>query len=343
MEKQDSIIEVDEQFDPWLEVARAWEKKEKLQRRVLKFEDEIGLIKFQIEMLIPANVPEMKSISLYWDESSQFEIEIGPATTIPHSALTRDDTTALLSHSYGHRWKVEELGHIALFRAVDMDIASLMRESLLSIPPESTDDPVGLLRDLQSHGHPYLFEKWLSAKPFQQSIRKPHKDYQNFSSDQPFVALKEWPIRSNFLHPVQNLATERREKKYFTVLPRSLLQIDPLPMSLSQFALLMPSLLHKVQVQLVVAKLCATILSEVEILDFEIIRTAISAPVAQEQHDYQKLELLGDSALKFFVSTFVASKCKRFQLALYWAEDVSIYANFQYLQILIGRKVTYPL
>jgi hypothetical protein len=66
--------------------------------------------------------------------------------------------------------------------------------------------------------------------------------------------------------------------------------MDPLPIALSQFSLLMPSLLHKVQIQLVVAELRAMVLSEVDILDFDLTRTAISAPVAREQDNYQKLE-----------------------------------------------------
>jgi dsRNA-specific ribonuclease len=172
-------------------------------------------------------------------------------------------------------------------------------------------EPIGLLRDVQDRGHPYLFQKWLSTKPQQQSIQKPDKDYETFPGDQPFVALKRWSIRSDFLHPVQGSATDRGGTEYFKVLPQTRLTMDPLPMAISQFGLLIPSLLHQVQVQLVVAELCATVLSEVEISDLELVRTAISTPVAREQDNYQKLEFLGDSVLKFLVSTFAASKCKQ--------------------------------
>jgi dsRNA-specific ribonuclease len=99
--------------------------------------------------------------------------------------------------------------------------------------------------------------------------------------------------------------------EYFKVLPQTRLTMDSLPMAISQFGLLIPSLLHKVQVQFVVAELCATVLSEVEISDLELVRIAISTPVAREQDNYQKLEFLGDSVLKFLVSTFAASKCKQ--------------------------------
>ena len=312
MEKQVSLVEVRQQFNPWPAVARAWEHKEKLQRRVLTVKDEAGSTKCQIKMLVPAKVPNMKAIRIYFSYSSEWKIEIGPATTIQHSLLTADDTTALLSLSYGHRWEVERLRHIVLFKVVDVDIDSFLKEDLSSISTDRTDDTITLLRDPQNYGHPYLFHKWLSTKPPLKSIQKPHKDHEKFPPDQLFVAVKKWSHRSDFLHPIAPyLATnEGPLAEYFTVFPRSLLKIDTLPTAISQFGLLVPSLLHNIEVQLVVGELCATVFSEIEIPDLELIRTAISAPVAREQENYQKLEFLGDSVLKFFTSIFAASKCK---------------------------------
>ena len=319
MGKQDSIIEVREQFNPWPGIARAWQNRERIQKRVLTLKDEASLEKCQIEMLIPTNLQNMSPILVYWDNSHQWKIEIGPALAIQHSGLPQDDTSALLSHTYGHRWNVEQLRHVVLFKAIDFEISSLLRGNMLSLPQGGIDDPVGLLRDMQHGGHPYLFQSWLSTKPLQQSIQKAHKDYESFLVDQPFIALKKWSSRSDFLHPVQSSTTDRPGVEYFKVLPQSRLVIDPLPLAISQFGLLIPCLLHKVQVQLVVAELCATVLSEVEILDFDLVRTALSAPVAREQDDYQKLEFLGDSVLKFLVSTFATSKCKQSNLILFIA------------------------
>jgi dsRNA-specific ribonuclease len=318
MEKQDSITEVREQFKPWLGVARAWEREEQIQRRVLTLKDEAGLTKCQIEMFIPANLPNMKSILIYWDAANKLEIEIGLTTTIQHLVLIRDDTRALRSHSYGHRFQIEQLGHVAVFKATNTEISSMLERNMPLTPQDRMDESVGLLRDAQNHGYPYLFQSWLPTKPLQQFIQKPHKDHDTFAQDQPFVALKKWSIRSDFLHLVQGSEADMREIEYFTVLPQTRITLDPLPIAIFQFGLLIPSLLHKVQIQLVVAELCATVLSEVEILDLELVRTAISTPVAREQDNYQKLEFLGDSVLKFLVSIFAASKCKQ-SIVLYFA------------------------
>jgi hypothetical protein len=126
MEKQDSIIEVQEQFNPWPGVARAWENKEKIQQHVLTLKDEAGLTKCKIEMLIPVNLPNMKPILLYWDTSHEWQLEVGSVTIIHHAGLIQDDTKALLSHSYGHRWQIEQLRHVVLFKATDLEISSLL-------------------------------------------------------------------------------------------------------------------------------------------------------------------------------------------------------------------------
>src|SRR6202044_1552745 len=163
-------------------------------------------------------------------------------------------TATLLSLSYGYRWEVEEMRQVVLFKAEDMDISQKRLGGRPLCPQDHMDDSVGLLRDPQNRGHPYLFHSWLSTKPPIQLIQNPHKEYESLSKDQPFVALKKWSRRSDFLHAVvrdpgaDKLSTE----KYFSVLPQSSLRVDILPMVYSQFGLLVPSVLHKVEVQLVV-------------------------------------------------------------------------------------------
>jgi len=46
MDSQDSIIEVQEQFNPWLGVVLAWESKEKIKRRIFTLKDEADLKKW---------------------------------------------------------------------------------------------------------------------------------------------------------------------------------------------------------------------------------------------------------------------------------------------------------
>jgi hypothetical protein len=105
------------------------------------------------------------------------------SNSIENFELRRYDMTALLSNSFSHRWQIEQLRHITLFKATDMDIASLLQEDLPSIPQDHIDEPVCLLGVVQSHGHPYLFNKLLSTKLLRQLIRKPRKNFESFSQD----------------------------------------------------------------------------------------------------------------------------------------------------------------
>jgi ERCC4-related helicase len=310
MEKEDSIVEVHEQFNPWLSVARAWKSKKRLQRRDLTLKDQYGLVKCKIDMTIPADLPDMGPVLIHWDASTEWSVEIGSPRKMQHSQLTEDHTTALLSLAYGHRWDVDDMRQVVLFKAIDIDISEKRLESVWFSNQDCMDDSVGLLRDPQNCGYPYLFHSWPPTKPSIRSMQAPHKEYENVPDDQPFVALKKWPRRSDFLHPVAPVPrSDRRE--YFSVLPQSFLRMDVVPTTYSQFGLLIPSILHKLEVQLVVEELCATVLIDMDISNSELIRRAISTSVAREQDDYQKLEFLGDSVLKFLVSVFVASKCKR--------------------------------
>ena len=316
LEKQDSIVEVHEQFNPWPRIAQAWKRREGLQRRVLNLKDQYGLTKCKVEILIPAHLPSMGPILVHWDALTEWRIEIGSPTNAQHSDVTADHTKTLLSLAYGHRWEVESMRQVVVFKVRDMDISQMQLNSVLLTPQVCTDDSVGLLRDPQNHGHPYLFHSWPSTKPSIQSIQVPHQDYESLPDDQTFVALKKWSHRSDFLHPVApDTISNRRE--YFSVLPHSQLEIDVVPTSYSQFGLLIPSVLHKVQVQLVVEELCATVLEGAELLDRELIRTAISTSVAREEDNYQKLEFLGDSILKLLVSVFLASTSKLCCLILF--------------------------
>lgn len=76
--------------------------------------------------------------------------------------------------------------------------------------------------------------------------------------------------------------------------------VDRLPIEYSILGVFLPSILHQIGTSRVVAHLNATALGSVQIKDPASVLEAISAPVAQESAgDYNRLEYLGDSILKF--------------------------------------------
>ncbi|KAL6717483.1 Dicer-like protein 2 [Lecanora helva] len=88
--------------------------------------------------------------------------------------------------------------------------------------------------------------------------------------------------------------------------PRTLLAkdcaIDRLPYRSSQFAMFIPSILHKIEVAMVVDRLCEEVLWPLQTQNHGLFTTAISASSAREDTDYQRLEFFGDSMLKYMTS-----------------------------------------
>lgn len=309
MEKGDSIVEVHDQHNPWIKVAQAWEREERLQGRTLSLKDQHGVVKCKVDMSIPTDLPKMRPIPIYWDAFTEWTVEVGRSKRVPHSELTACHTTTLLSLAYGHDWEIENMRHVVLFKVRDMDACRIRLVDVSLKLEDCKDDSVDLLRGPLSCGHPDPFYNWPEMKSSIGSIESPPKVYESFPDDQAFVALEKLPQRSDFLHPVTP-ASQLYRQECFRDLPQSSLRVNAVPTILSQFGRLIPSILHQLEIQLVVEELCATTLVDVAFPDRKLIRTAISTPAAREQDNYQKLEFLGDSVLKFLISIFVASKCE---------------------------------
>jgi dsRNA-specific ribonuclease len=128
--------------------------------------------------------------------------------------------------------------------------------------------------------------------------------------DESFIALKRWLTHSDFSSSSSRFRNKYARDGIFhsasanTTNTRSFTDLNFSIWFADSFSLAQNSS------QLVIADLCATVLSEVEILDLGLIQTAISTSVSRERDNYQKLDFLGDSVLKFLVLIFAASKYK---------------------------------
>ena len=79
-------------------------------------------------------------------------------------------------------------------------------------------------------------------------------------------------------------------------------EVDNLPVKYSQFAMIIPSILHKLHVNMIVEHLCNTLLSPLGLTNRRLVATAICASSAREPTNYQRLEFLGDSIFKLSTS-----------------------------------------
>lgn len=89
------------------------------------------------------------------------------------------------------------------------------------------------------------------------------------------------------------------------VFPKSECEFEHLPARYSLLAAFVPSIMHKIDVALVAQGLQNSVLSYG---DSSLVIQAISAPAAREEANYNRLEFLGDSVLKFCTSLQVSAE-----------------------------------
>ncbi|KAI8934644.1 hypothetical protein NX059_008337 [Plenodomus lindquistii] len=114
------------------------------------------------------------------------------------------------------------------------------------------------------------------------------------------VWVNRFPKRRDFLHPVLGDASNRRAEP----LPISECIVDNVPAWYSIFALLVPSIMHKVECEFIADELRTTVLLplSIEPTTLPMIIKAFTSSSTDESEDYQNLEFLGDCVLKFIAS-----------------------------------------
>jgi hypothetical protein len=74
-----------------------------------------------------------------------------------------------------------------------------------------------------------------------------------------------------------------------------------------EFGMLIPSILHEMEVILITQHLRDNLLNSTGISNPELIRAAISARSSNEPFQYERLEFLGDSILKYCAAVLAAA------------------------------------
>ena len=223
---------------------------------------------------------------------------------------------------------------------------------------QDLDRDVGLVRDLSNHGTLHIFhgvrntaledtlldgssnilqnpsadlclsDKWQCRTSEGEPVRGVQLD--RIDPNQcVLMQVKKLPKRADFLHPVPCGNPSPSDQSGLQWLPAEKCEINKLPFSYSRFALFIPSILHKVQVAMIAEHICSTVLSPIHFTDRSLVTTAISASSAHEATDYQRLETLGDSILKYTTSLTLTAE------HIHYHEGIRTYFRRSYLIHLI--------
>lgn len=233
---------------------------------------------------------------------------------------------------------------------------------------QDLDRDVGLVRDLSNHGTLHIFhdvrntaledtlldgssnilqnpsadlclsDKWQCRTSEGEPVRGVQLD--RIDPNQcVLMQVKKLPKRADFLHPVPCGNLSPSDQSGLQWLPAEKCEINKLPFSYSRFAMFIPSILHKVQVAMIAEHICSTVLSPLHFTDRSLVTTAISASSAHEATDYQRLETLGDSILKYTTSLTLIAEHKHYHegIRTYFRRSYLIHLIISSLATCLGR------
>lgn len=133
-------------------------------------------------------------------------------------------------------------------------------------------------------------------------FRKYYERFQDLEITYPLLVVCPLPPRTNFLIPTAPKTESFREIKLTFLLP-SLSAVTMLSRPEAEYAFLLPSILRSLSLSITIDSLRKTLFlsSPLYYIPKSMILTAMTAPVSGEHTNYQRLETLGDTVLKFVV------------------------------------------
>ena len=305
-----SILEISEQFNPWINLAKAWSYPD-LHQTVVSLRQHEGSEESELSIVLktPAVIPLARPFPLHWDSDTTYIVHLGPlqqtgAISSHHLQLLREITHTLLRSTHSDPKPEDRMDFVALF-APEMEtdqfetwlLGNRGRRLALEefqLKPETRSR--GLVRSPLVFGVPHVFGRWRPSATVGTEIE---------------VECSPLPRRRNFLHrgtladasagiaDKQNNSSSQGVRAF----PAESCTVDLLPLEHARFSLFIPTILRYLEVHMVAGELCQTVLKDVGFRDFDHVVTAISASSAHWVVNYQRYEFLGDSLLKFIVSS----------------------------------------
>jgi len=294
---------VRELSNPWKTVAEDWYTSRLWSYEVV-LTDQDGATLGEYTLTLPVDVAPPPPIVVYPEGGKEWRINIGKGLLCPELTLddlkAKDHTQVLISLAYGHRykWPTDYRLPVAAFAAKNASISHGQIGSRSFDPGLGTDGHASsLIRD--SDSRPFIYEDIIPSKLQRESTEHQIDSDELAPSSVPCVALRKLTRRRDFLHPCTT-APGNGPALSSRVLPITEVKVDDIPLRHAYFGMLVPSILHELEVQLRVKALSedGNSLADLDISDPHLVRTATSAMSAHEPTNYERIGFLGVSILK---------------------------------------------
>ncbi|KAK7921145.1 Dicer-like protein 2 [Apiospora marii] len=305
-----SIIEVNNLWNPWPEIAKSWSNS-RLYCHPMRIRGPGGEVLNEFDAILPVKIDGVQDFEIYWD-TTPWTVESDDAYEIDSSDIDYDQTTAFIQLAYGYRLKTRDFGqHVVQFRLNQgsVSVNDLGRHQFTQDMSLSANGGFPYLVRININDAPYFYDRFLPSRPCEDLVKERNKhQLKDYTGEEPWLALKKWPKRRDFLHVIPSspdTGDAVSVKPYGSAWPLSFCKVDTTPISNVQFGSLIPSITHILEIYLVAQRLCEGPLKSLNIKDYARVITAISSPEAREATSYEKFEFMGDSLLKLLTAVNV--------------------------------------
>ncbi|OBS17511.1 hypothetical protein FPOA_12004 [Fusarium poae] len=308
-EEETQLTEPELLFNPWQDVVQKWQTAADKWLYAYEFFDHEYVTPLRFEIALPVDLPRPRDITAHPEVGITWHVKCTSVRKISNKECSGlpDHTSTLLAMHFGHRWNVEDRDHVI---KLIYETKGLSRDRIGSVPFSEGIDAIlekrVLVRDPRKT--PFHYVKTIPSKPPREQVQHPFNEYED-APEETYLVVEQWTRRSDLLHELRpGQSGSSCTKPYRWVLPISRATVDEIPRRAVKCAMLIPCIIHELEVQLIASELSSTLLAPVGIADLQLVIEAISSRSAAEPVDYERLEFLGDSVLKFCTVTQVYSE-----------------------------------
>ncbi len=311
--EEQSVLCVRDRMNPW---NRSFESREGAGGQILRIrahfmgEEELPFLYF----LVPVEFDISMAFRMFWTNEQAINVEISQKRLVgdllqDHEflSLARLSTQRLFESVFLRKMQMRSgVTQVFPFLVMPFLETTSLQKWLTTCTNDTSAKNVDELRPEQGlirlkswpkEARPYLFRSWVVR------ARENHRIHDSDSLPQPeseelHFEVKRLPKRLNYLH--------RPNSKDFNTaiefVPAADCYVSRFPPAYAKLMLLLPSILHKMELRKVAMALNQDLLKSIGFQSLELVETAICASAASESNNYQRLELIGDSILKFWTS-----------------------------------------
>lgn len=361
IEKRDGLASVTNQLNPWL----PQNDEENWWSTEIAVEG-LPSLTLLTRIKIPALGADELSV-LYHPRRGRIGVKLGPtkAAHLSHDDLlmARENTRRLFWSLYGSKMKWTHLDFAYLFiinadpddatwsarrsQATELD-GMTNPESAQLVNAEAFASKNGYpadftwVREGRSFGKLYRFVGWRHERltPEEEAEICASRLYSRFEEVRvtyPLLVVEPLPQRANFLLP---LPISNATSKPFYLLTQYA-HLELLSPAECEYAQIIPSILRRLETAMIVKSLRSTLFPRAPLakIPTSFLTTAVTAPVAEDLINYERLETLGDAVLKFIVAVNLMATYPLWHEGYLTRRKDHVVANSRLAKEAIRRKI----